>query len=51
MPIAYLLCMGYCYGRIIPIERGYRQLSRYQQKLLSVRLITASRMETPFKAS
>ena len=25
--------MGYCYGRILPIERGYRQLSRYQQQL------------------
>ncbi len=40
--IAYLSRMGYCYGRIIPIERGYRQLSRYQQQLLPVeRLITA----------
>ena len=25
--------MGYCYGRILPLERGYRQLSRYQQQL------------------
>lgn len=25
--------MGYCYGRILPIERGYRQLVRYQQQL------------------
>ena len=42
IPIAYLSRMGYCYGRIIPIERGYRQLSRYQQQLLPVeRLITA----------
>lgn len=42
IPIAYLSRMGYCYGRIIPIERGYRQLSRYQQKLLPAeRLITA----------
>jgi CRISPR-associated protein Cas1 len=34
--------MGYCYGRILPISRGYRQLSRYQQELSPVeRLITA----------
>lgn len=33
VPIAYLSRMGYCYGRIMPIERGYRQLSRYQQQL------------------
>jgi CRISP-associated protein Cas1 len=33
IPIAYLSRMGYCYGRLIPIERGYRQLTRYQQQL------------------
>ncbi|MBD2441496.1 CRISPR-associated endonuclease Cas1 [Nostoc sp. FACHB-110] len=33
IPIAYLSRMGYCYGRLMPIERGYRQLSRYQQNL------------------
>jgi CRISP-associated protein Cas1 len=33
IPIAYLSRMGYCYGRILPIERGYRQLARYQQQL------------------
>jgi CRISP-associated protein Cas1 len=33
IPIVYLSRMGYCYGRIIPIERGYRQLFRYQQLL------------------
>ncbi len=33
IPIVYLSRMGYCYGRIIAIERGYRQLSRYQQQL------------------
>jgi CRISP-associated protein Cas1 len=33
IPIAYLSRMGYCYGRLIPIERGYRRLSRYQQEL------------------
>ncbi|MCZ2203191.1 CRISPR-associated endonuclease Cas1 [Cylindrospermopsis raciborskii] len=42
IPIAYLSRMGYCYGRILPISRGYRQLSRYQQELSPVdRLITA----------
>jgi CRISPR-associated protein Cas1 len=42
IPIAYLSRMGYCYGRLIPIERGYRQLSRYQQQLSGVeKLITA----------
>lgn len=33
IPIVYLSRMGYCYGRILPLERGYRQLSRYQQQL------------------
>lgn len=33
IPIAYLSRMGYCYGRIVAIERGYRQLVRYQQEL------------------
>ena len=33
IPIAYLSRMGYCYGRVLPLERGYRQLSRYQQQL------------------
>jgi CRISPR-associated protein Cas1 len=43
IPIAYLSRMGYCYGRVMPIERGYRQLSRYQQQLSPVeRLVTAS---------
>ncbi len=42
IPIAYLSRMGYCYGRVMPIERGYRQLSRYQQHLGVVeRLVTA----------
>ncbi len=40
--IAYLSSMGYCYGRILPISKGYRQLSRYQQQLSPVdKLITA----------
>lgn len=33
IPIAYLSRMGYCYGRLIALERGYRQLSRYQQQI------------------
>lgn len=33
IPIAYLSRMGYCYGRLLPLERGYRQLTRYQQLL------------------
>lgn len=33
IPILYLSRMGFCYGRIIAIERGYRHLSRYQQEL------------------
>lgn len=42
IPIVYLSRMGYCYGRSISIERGYRYLSRYQQQLsASDRLIVA----------
>jgi CRISP-associated protein Cas1 len=33
IPIVYLSRMGYCYGRILSIEKGYRQLSRYQQEI------------------
>ena len=45
VPIAYLSRMGYCYGRILPVERGYRHLSRYQQQLTRVdRLIVARRI-------
>lgn len=42
IPIVYLSRMGFCYGRLLPIGRGYRQLARYQQQLSAVeRLITA----------
>ncbi len=42
IPIAYLSRMGYCYGRLMSIERGYRQLSHYQQQLtLGERIKTA----------
>lgn len=43
IPIAYLSRMGYCYGRILPIERGYRQLSRYQQLLTAVERLLVAR--------
>jgi CRISPR-associated protein Cas1 len=33
IPIAYLSRMGYCYGRVMSLEQGYRHLSRYQQQL------------------
>jgi CRISPR-associated protein Cas1 len=34
IPIAYLSRLGYCYGRTLAIERGYRQLARYQQEIV-----------------
>ncbi|KOP26838.1 CRISPR-associated protein Cas1 [Hapalosiphon sp. MRB220] len=43
IPIAYLSRMGYCYGRLIPIERGYRQLSRYQQQLTAIERLLVAR--------
>ncbi len=43
IPIAYLSRMGYCYGRVLPIERGYRQLSRYQQQLSVVERLLVAR--------
>lgn len=42
IPIAYLSRLGYCYGRVIAIERGYRQLAHYQRELTGVeRLLVA----------
>lgn len=42
IPIVYLSRMGYCYGRLLPLERGYRHLTRYQQQISSLeRLIVA----------
>ena len=42
IPIAYLSRMGFCYGRLMSIERGYRHLSGYQQQLtLGERLVVA----------
>jgi len=41
--------MGYCW-RIPPIERGYRQLSRYQQQLSEVeRLLISGKLFTKLK--
>lgn len=53
IPIVYLSRMGYCYGRIIPIEQGYRQLSRYQQQLLAVERLVVARqiVQTKLKNS
>ncbi|WP_448573886.1 CRISPR-associated endonuclease Cas1 [Trichothermofontia sp.] len=45
IPIAYLSRMGYCYGRVLAIARGYRQLARYQQELSRLeRLLVAQRL-------
>lgn len=42
IPIVYLSRMGRCYGRLMPIDRGYRNLSRQQALLLlSDRLLLA----------
>lgn len=43
IPIVYLSRMGYCYGRTIAIERGYRQLSRYQQQITVPEKLTVGR--------
>ncbi|MEB3225314.1 MAG: CRISPR-associated endonuclease Cas1 [Synechococcus sp.] len=34
IPIAFLSRLGFCYGRLMALERGYRHLARYQQALL-----------------
>lgn len=45
IPIAYLSRLGYCYGRTLSIDRGYRQLARYQQELTAIdRLIVARKI-------
>ena len=45
IPIAYLSRMGFCYGRVMAIGRGYRQLVRYQQGLsVMERLLMARQM-------
>lgn len=43
IPIAFLSRMGYCYGRLLPLERGYRQVARYQQMLHTGERLMAAR--------
>jgi CRISPR-associated protein Cas1 len=43
VPIAYLSRMGYCYGKILPVERGYRHPSREQQQLLAAERLGVAR--------
>jgi CRISP-associated protein Cas1 len=43
IPIVYLSRMGFCYGRLLPIARGYRQLTRYQQQLSVVEQLIVAR--------
>jgi CRISP-associated protein Cas1 len=43
IPIAYLSRMGYCYGRLMSIERGYRHLAHYQRQLGLVERLIAAR--------
>jgi CRISP-associated protein Cas1 len=45
IPIGYLSRLGYCYGRTLSIEQGYRQLARYQQNITAIdRLIVAKKI-------
>lgn len=50
IPIVFLSRMGYCYGRLMALARGYRQLARHQQqlsptaKLLAARSIAAGKI-------
>lgn len=41
--IGYLSKVGQCYGRLLPIEQGYRQLVRYQQQLSAAERLTIAR--------
>ncbi len=42
--IAYLSRMGRCYGRVLSISQGYRQLARYQQELTPEMQLQAARI-------
>jgi CRISPR-associated protein Cas1 len=47
IPIAYLSRMGFCYGRLMSIERGCRHLAHYQRQLaFGERLVTARAIVT-----
>lgn len=42
IPLVFLSSLGFCHGRLIALERGYRHLSRYQQQLSFIdRLLVA----------
>ncbi|MDX2273556.1 MAG: CRISPR-associated endonuclease Cas1 [Cyanobacteriota bacterium] len=43
IPIAYLSRMGYCYGRLQPIQRGNRALQDMQMQLTSKRKLETAR--------
>lgn len=43
IPIVFLSRMGFCYGRIMSLERGYRQLARYQQQLTAIEKLLVAR--------
>ncbi|MGF1575129.1 MAG: CRISPR-associated endonuclease Cas1 [Cyanophyceae cyanobacterium] len=43
IPIAYLSRMGYCYGRLQPIQRGNRALQEMQLQLTSKRKLETAR--------
>jgi CRISPR-associated protein Cas1 len=41
--VAYLSRTGWCHGRLIPVERGYRHRSRYQLNLADGERLSAAR--------
>jgi CRISPR-associated protein Cas1 len=43
IPIVYLSRMGRCYGRLVPIERGYRNLARRQIALSEIDRLSVAR--------
>ncbi|OKH15962.1 CRISPR-associated endonuclease Cas1 [[Limnothrix rosea] IAM M-220] len=43
IPIVFLSRLGYCYGRVMAVERGYRQLARYQQGLSVTEKLSVAR--------
>ncbi|MDY6784161.1 MAG: CRISPR-associated endonuclease Cas1 [Cyanobacteriota bacterium] len=51
IPVVYLSRTGYCYGRTLAINRGYRQLARYQQELTFGDRITVARAIVATKLS
>lgn len=43
IPIVYLSRMGRCYGRLVPVERGYRNLARRQLALSEADRLSVAR--------